>query len=94
MISDANLRNYQTFESEVGMVFLNFQTISVIVINHLSVKAPANYSGYSFQYLRRLLRTGKLVGVKISQVWLIEIEFLDYYLSFALNSKDQRFYPK
>lgn len=42
-----------------------------ILINHISVHATALYSGYCLQYLRRLLRFGKLEGVKIGQFWLI-----------------------
>ena len=34
--------------------------------------AAAEYSGYNEQYLRRLLRAGRLEGIKIGQVWLIE----------------------
>lgn len=37
-----------------------------------SVKAAAEYSGCNEQYLRRLLRAGRLEGVKIGQVWLIK----------------------
>jgi hypothetical protein len=38
-----------------------------VLNNHISVKAAALFSGYSLQYLRRMLRTGKLNGVKIGQ---------------------------
>jgi len=34
----------------------------VVVNNHISVKVAAEFSGYSLQYLRRLLRYGKLDG--------------------------------
>jgi hypothetical protein len=37
-------------------------------------------SGYCFQYLRRLLRNGKLEGVMIGQTWLVKCEALDSYL--------------
>jgi excisionase family DNA binding protein len=36
------------------------------------VQAAASYSGYCLQYLRRLLRNGKLEGVKIGQLWLVD----------------------
>ena len=62
--------------------------------NCISVKDAAEYSGYSPQYLRRLLRLSKLAGLKIGQLWLIEMESLDSYLSYTLNSSDQRFSPK
>lgn len=62
--------------------------------NIISVKAAAKYSGYSSQYLRRLLRLGKLAGLKIGQVWLIQMDSFEGYLSMVGNSKDHRFGPK
>jgi hypothetical protein len=38
----------------------------------ISVWALAEFSSYSLQYLRRLLRGGKQVGLKIGQGWLID----------------------
>lgn len=65
----------------------------VVLINLLSVKAAATYSGYSLQYIRRLLRRGKLKGVKIGQVWLIVKEVFDVYLKAASQALDRRFGP-
>jgi hypothetical protein len=62
--------------------------------NCISVKAASKYSGYSQQYLRRMLRLGKLTGLKLGQVWLVDLNSLESYLSLALNSEDQRFSPK
>ena len=45
----------------------------VVVEKHISVKAAAEFSGYSIQYLRRLLRNDRLEGIKIGQVWLIKL---------------------
>jgi excisionase family DNA binding protein len=73
----------------------NATQITPFVLNNLiSVKTASDYSNYSQQYLRRMLRLGKLAGLKIGQVWLIDKESLDIYLSHALNSEDQRFCPK
>ena len=47
---------------------------------HVSVKAAAKFSGYSIQYLRRLLRNGRLEGIKIGQVWLIKMASFESYL--------------
>ena len=52
----------------------------MVLEKHLSVKAAAEISGYSIQYLRRLLREGLLEGIKIGQVWLIKMASLDTYL--------------
>jgi hypothetical protein len=60
---------------EVGMFSFNPQGKShgIVLEKHLSVKAAADRSGYSIQYLRRLLREGIPHGIKIGQVWLIKM---------------------
>ena len=65
-----------------------------LINNHTSVKDASTLSGYSMQYIRRLLRLDRLVGVKIGQVWLVEIESLNEYLNHALKSDDQRYSPR
>jgi len=65
-----------------------------VVNNHISVKVAAEISGYSLQYLRRLLRNGKLVGFKIGQIWLIEKTIFEVYLEKAIQATDRRFGPK
>jgi hypothetical protein len=73
--------------------FLN--TFSPFVLdNHISVKAASLYSGYSFQYLRRLLRATQLKGTKLGQVWFIEKSSLDRYLMQAAQTIDNRFGPQ
>jgi len=52
----------------------------VVLGRYISVKAAASRFGYSGQYLRRLLRDGKLDGVKIGQVWLIKLDSLKIHL--------------
>ena len=69
-------------------------TFPIVVNNHISVKTGAVFSGYSLQYLRRLLRTGKLDGLKIGQVWLINKQALDSYLENVHRETDRRFGPK
>jgi excisionase family DNA binding protein len=66
----------------------------IVVNNHISVKVAAKVSGYSLQYLRRLLRSGKLTGLKIGQVWLIEKSTFEAYLEQAIQATDQRFGPQ
>ena len=65
-----------------------------VVNNCLSVKDASGLSGYSQQYLRRLLRNETLVGLKLGQLWLIRIESFEGFLSEAENSEDHRFGPK
>ena len=66
----------------------------VVLEKHLSVKAAADHSGYSIQYLRRLLREGLLEGIKIGQVWLIKIGSLDTYLQNGQMVQDRRYGPR
>lgn len=71
------------------------QAVSPQVLNnHISVQVAASYSGYSLQYLRRLLRTSKIEGIKIGQLWLVDKDALDFYIQQALDATDQRFGPK
>ena len=65
-----------------------------VIANHVSVEAATKVSGYNGQYLRRLLRTGKLDGVKVGQVWLVDLASLQTYFSCALSSNDMRYGPK
>jgi len=65
-----------------------------VLNNHISVKEAAQYSGYSIQYLRRLLRLGSLKGVKIGQLWLIEMKGVANLIGKARENRDKRFGPK
>ena len=75
------------------MVSLN-QTSTFVVNNHISVKTAAAFSGYSLQYLRRLLRTSKLEGLKVGQLWLIDKKAFDAYIDKTTKASDRRFGPK
>ncbi len=61
--------------------------------NYITVKIASKYSGYSEQYLRRILREGTLKTTRICQLWLIDqIDFRNY-LKNAIRSTDKRFGP-
>ena len=62
-----------------------------VVNNHISVQVAAEFSGYSLQYLRWLLHCGKLVGLKIGQVLLIEKAAFEAYLEKVIQAVDRRF---
>jgi excisionase family DNA binding protein len=66
----------------------------VVLEKHISVKAAAEFSGYSVQYLRRLLRNGHLEGIKIGQVWLIKLASLETYLRNGQMVRDRRHGPR
>ena len=68
--------------------------IPIVFNNCISVKGAASLSGYNVQYLRRLLRFGKLTGLKIGQVWLIDKADFKAYLDKAIQASDRRFGPK
>ncbi len=71
------------------------QVVSPQVLNnHISVQVAASYTGYSSQYLRRLLRSSRLEGAKIGQMWLVDKGALDVYLEQAKDSTDHRFGQK
>jgi excisionase family DNA binding protein len=71
---------------------ISFNSSSTIVLNNLiSVKVAASYSGYSLQYIRRLLRLEQLIGLKIGQLWLIDKDSFDCYLENASQLEDLRY---
>jgi hypothetical protein len=77
------------------MIALNTQASSQsktphIINNHVTANIAAEATGYNIQYLRRLLRSGRLKGIKIGQVWLIEILSLETYLQHVENTSDRR----
>ena len=43
------------------------------------MQAAAEVTGYNNQYLRRVLRSGGLEGIKTDQMWLIEMDALEAY---------------
>ena len=81
------------------MISFNTQTLSQpsfthVINNHITVQAAAEANGCNIQYLRRLLRSGKLEGIKIGQMWLIEMQSLEMYLQHVKNSSDRRCGPR
>ena len=82
------------------MISFNFPNISqqsntgILVSRHITVQAAAETTGYNIQYLRRILRSGQLQGVKIGQMWLIEMDALEEYLKYVETTSDRRCGPK
>jgi len=62
--------------------------------DYTTVKAASLFSGYSEQYIRRLLRNGNLKSKRIGQIWLIEKTRFENYLQEANKSSDKRFGPQ
>lgn len=65
-----------------------------VLEKHISVKAAAEFSGYSIQYLGRLMRTDRLEGIKIGQVWLIKLASLETYARNGQMVGDRRHGPR
>ena len=66
----------------------------ILVKKYISVQAAAELTGYNIQYLRRILRAGKLEGIKIGQIWLIEMKSLETYLKRIESTSDRRCGPR
>ena len=67
---------------------------SHVIQKHISVQSAADATGYSTQYLRRLLRAGTLEGIRIGQIWLIDLDALERYLERRENTSDRRCGPR
>lgn len=64
-------------------------SIPFMVTNHNTVKAAAENSGYSLQYVRRLLGCGRLSGLNVGRVWLIDKDaFLENFEK-AIQARDR-----
>ena len=66
----------------------------IVFNNCISVKAAAFHSGYNVQYQRRLLRDGRLTGMKLGQAWLLDLRTFEAYMQDAHQTNDKRFGPK
>jgi excisionase family DNA binding protein len=78
----------------MGFCILQDRLTGVVLEKHLSVKAAAETFGYNGQYLRRLLRAGRLEGTKVGQVWLIKLSSLEEHLRNGQTVQDRRFGPQ
>jgi excisionase family DNA binding protein len=66
----------------------------ILLDKFITVQAAAEVTGYCSQYLRRLLRNGKLEGIKVGQVWLIKISSLGAHLKRTESTGDHRCGPR
>ena len=82
------------------MISFNFPNISpkshtgILINAHITVQAAADVTGYNIQYLWRMLRSSTLEGIKIGQIWLIEMESLEAYLQHVESTSDRRCGPR
>ena len=66
----------------------------VFINQHITVQAASDVTGYNIQYLRRILRSGALKGIKIGQMWLIDMDALEAYIKRVETTSDRRCGPK
>ena len=66
----------------------------IFIHQHITVQAAAEATGYNIQYLRRMLRSCTLGGIKIGQMWLIKMESLEAYLHRTESASDRRCGPR
>jgi excisionase family DNA binding protein len=66
----------------------------LVVERHITINSAAAVTGYNPQYLRRLLRQGRLKGIKVGQQWLIDLDALEAYLAWVICSDDLRRGPQ
>jgi excisionase family DNA binding protein len=59
-----------------------------------SIKEASQRSGYNEEYLRRLIRQGKLEAVKIGPAYLIRVESLERYVEEMQTADDGRTGPR
>ena len=82
------------------MISFNTHSISqqsntgVFINRHITVQAAAEATGYNIQYLRRMLRSGALKGIKIGQMWLIDMDALEAHLKRVKTTTDRRCGPR
>jgi len=60
----------------------------------LTVNEAAEISGYHPEYIRRLIRDGKIEGRKFAIVWQVRRDSLNAYIKNAQTKDDRRYTPK
>jgi len=63
-------------------------------VNVITVKEAAERSGYHPEYIRRLIRDGKIAAEKLGTVYLVDAESLQAYLRFMQDPDDARTGPR
>jgi len=66
------------------------------VEDFITIGKSVRYSGYSEQYLRRLIRQGGIRAIKFGHFWMVDLESLKAYIAYAQRRQaaDRRFGPR
>lgn len=59
-----------------------------------TIKEASRKTGYNEEYLRRLIRQGKIEAVKVGPAYLIRVDSLEKYIAEMKGSDDARTGPK
>ena len=59
----------------------------------ITTTQAAEFSGYHAEYLRTLVREGKVKGQKFGPIWQVSKKSLQEYLERAMGLKDRRHGP-
>jgi excisionase family DNA binding protein len=59
-----------------------------------SIKEASERTGYNEEYLRRLIRHGKIEAVKVGPAYLIRVDSLERYVSEVQTAEDARTGPR
>jgi excisionase family DNA binding protein len=59
-----------------------------------SIKEASQKTGYNEEYLRRLIRQGKVEAIKVGPAYLIRAESLEKYIAEMQDSEDARTGPR
>ena len=62
-----------------SMLTINHERIIIDGMEYVSVEEASQITGYSEQYIRRLLRQGKVKAEKKGSMWWVEMESLEAY---------------
>ncbi len=60
----------------------------------ITIQDACNITGYNAEYIRRLIRHGKLKAKKVSIVWIVDKDSLLEYVSQDQSLTDKRRGPK
>jgi hypothetical protein len=60
----------------------------------IAVQKASKQSGYSDQYLRKMMRNETITGIKIGQLWLIVYKSLCEYIEEGSTIDDLRYGPR
>jgi excisionase family DNA binding protein len=59
-----------------------------------TIKEASQKTGYNEEYLRRLIRQGKIEAIKVGPTYLIRVDSMEKYIAEVQDSDDARTGPR